>query len=232
MDPLGNSRQGDQERGLVKSLRPSQETSRARRRLAFASAASASSALLTLGLWSRRGVPWPRSRSIVTNVAVGADGVLGSLAHPDHARASSTFATVGDVYAERTQSRLRAPQAASEGPRIFGPVRARPRGAVSGKFNLSTQEICSASRPGAALGHDLAHASGHRIGIDHILDGRPAVSDIGTAECAGGPEGTFTSCSPNGEVGHPRQAIEADLRQRSQTVACCVEQRPQKARTG
>ena len=148
----------------------------------FASAASASPALLRPGLWPRRRMSLPRSRPIVADAAVGADDVFGSPAHPDDARPGSTFTTEGYLDAQGTQSRLHPPQAAGECPRIFWPAGTSPGGAVTGKFGLSTQEIRGATRPGAALSHNLPHASGHRIGVDDALDCGPPVGLVGPSE--------------------------------------------------
>ena len=68
------------------------------------------------------------------------------------------------------------------------PAGTPPGGAVIGKVGLSTQDICGATRPGAALSHNLPHASGHRIDVDDTLDRGPTVGLVGPCECASGQE--------------------------------------------
>jgi len=68
------------------------------------------------------------------------------------------------------------------------------------------------------LGHDLAHASGDRAGIDHALDRGPAVCFVGASASAGRPQGWFASRGPEGKVSHARQPVEVDAAHRPQAM--------------
>ena len=52
-----------------------------------------------------------------------------------------------------------------------------------------------------------------------LFDRGPAVRLIGARECASGPERCFARRGPQGEVGHPRQARETNVRQVSASRA-------------
>src|SRR5262245_8102780 len=54
--------------------------------------------------------------------------------------------------------------AASECAGIFGPADTLPRSAITVATAARPQKVGGAARPGATLGHDLAHARGPSIG--------------------------------------------------------------------
>ena len=56
-------------------------------------------------------------------------------------------------------------QVAGEGAGIFRPTGAVLGDTITAAFNADPQKIGGATRPGGALAHELAHASGDRIGV-------------------------------------------------------------------
>src|SRR5262245_15004009 len=68
---------------------------------------------------------------------------------------------------------------------------------------VASAQSQSNSDPGGALAHELAHASGDRIGVDDALDRGLAVGCVGASE-GGGPETCFAGGGPEREVGHSR----------------------------
>ena len=67
-----------------------------------------------------------------------------------------------------------------------------------------------ATRPGAALAHELSHASGDRVHVDDALDRGLAVGSVGARESARGPEACFAGHRPQSEVGHARRHSEVN----------------------
>jgi hypothetical protein len=106
--------------------------------------------------------------------ADGADGIFERRAHPDYSASGSAFTTEGNVDAERPKKRLRPTQVAGEGAGIFGLAGAVA--SLTGAFNADPQKIGGATRPGAALAHELPHASGDRVRVDDALDRSLAVA--------------------------------------------------------
>src|SRR5262245_60029061 len=150
-----------------------------------------------------------------------------SCTYPNDPASGPAFPAEGNVDAQCPQERLRTTQAASEGAGIFGPA-GRARNAVA--IGAGTQKVGGTARPRAALGHDLTHASGDRVGIDHALDRAPAVCSVGASESADGPQGCFASRRPYREIGHARQPIEVNATQGAQALHRRVEQGTQDAR--
>jgi hypothetical protein len=58
--------------------------------------------------------------------------------------------------------------------------------------------------PSFALGHDLADAARHGIGVDHALECSPAIYLVGPCECPSGPERCLSGGGPEREVRHSR----------------------------
>ena len=79
----------------------------------------------------------------------------------------------GNIDAERPQKCLRPTQVAGEGAGIFGPADAAA--CLTGAFSAGLQKIGSATRPRAALAHEVPHASGDRVRVDNALDRSLAV---------------------------------------------------------
>src|SRR5262249_54805895 len=102
---------------------------------------------------------------------------------------------------------------------------------LSSAYNVGPQEVGSTTCPGAALAHEITHACGDRIGIDHSLDRCLAVGCVGTRESARWPEACFASRGPKSEVGHPGQASQLNGPHGSQTMYYCIEQGAQDRRT-
>ena len=118
--------------------------------------------------WLRR--RWSCPESMFAGAADGADGMCQCRMHPDDPASSAAFPTEGNLYTQRPQERLRATQAAGERAGMFGPAGAEPRNALAVTIGAGPQKVGGAARPRAALGHDLAHASGHRVGVDDALE--------------------------------------------------------------
>jgi hypothetical protein len=102
--------------------------------------------------------------------ANGAGDRFGRPMDADDPASASAFTSEDNLDAERSQERLRAPQAAGQRAGIFGPAGATPRDAVVAAIGAHTQQVGGAAPPGAALGHELAHAGGQRVGVDGILE--------------------------------------------------------------
>ena len=135
---------------------------------------------------------------------------------PDYPGSSSSFTTERNLDTKRPKKRLRATQVAGEGAGIFRPTGAVPRDTITAAVNADPQKICSATRPGAALAHELPHASGDRVRVDNALDRGRAVGCIGARESTGGPEAGLAgdaiyavakSCRPKQSAGTRIQAI-------------------------
>ena len=166
----------------------------------------------------------------MADAADGADGTFESRANAYHPAAFAALTAERDVDAQRPQERLRPAQSAGERARAFGP--AVPGNAVTAATGARTQEIGGATCPRAALGHDLPHAGGDRVGIDGIVDSCPAVAGVGPREGAPWPSRGLAGGGPEGEVGHARQPPEPHQRQHAQAMAHRIQQRAKKAGTG
>jgi hypothetical protein len=136
----------------------------------------------------------------------------------DHPASGAALTAKGNLDAERPQERLRAPQAAGKCAGIFEPAGSSPRDAVVVAIGADTQQIGGATGPGAALGHELAHAGGQRVGVDGILDGRPAVDGVSARKRPGGPDRGLARCCSEGKISHSRQSIDAQLWSHAQTM--------------
>ena len=141
-----------------------------------------------------------------TDAADGADAIFERCAHPNESASGSTFTTEGNLDAERPKRCLHPTQVAGEGPRVFGPAGGAV--CVPAAFNANPQKIGSASRPRAALAHEIPHACSNRVGVDDTLDRGLAVGCVGASEGAGGPEASFAGRGPEGEVGHSWQPAQ------------------------
>src|ERR1700730_8832714 len=117
------------------------------------------------------------------DAADGADGIFERRAHPDYSASGSTFTTEGNLEAEPAKKCLRPTQVAGVGARIFGP--AGPVTCLPRAFNADPQKIGSAADPRAALAHELPHASGDRVRVDHALDRRLAIVRVGAGGASG-----------------------------------------------
>src|SRR5262245_1622232 len=127
------------------------------------------------------------------------------MSDPDDSISCSAFTIEGNLDANRPKKRLRPTQVAGKGPRIFGPagVVACPPGALA-----NPQKIGGASRPRAALAHELPHASSDWVRVDDGLDCSPAICRVGASERTGRPERCFAGPGPQLEVGHPGQSAD------------------------
>src|SRR5262249_14730600 len=176
----------------------------------FASVWSASSAQLKRLFRSGPRMVWTRAISIVADPADGADDVMESVLtrgrDPDCAHSQSALAAEDNFNSEYAEEALRSAQSASECARTLWP--ARPVGA-------ELQKIGRASSPLRSVGHQLAHAGGHRVGVDNVLDCGAPVVRISGFECARGSKCALAGCGPKREVSHARQLLEADMRQRA-----------------
>ena len=121
----------------------------------------------------------PLSRRLLTLLTV----IFERRAHPDYSASGSAFTTEGNLEAERAKKCLRPTQVAGEGARIFGP--AGPVTCLPRAFNADPQKIGGAADPRAALAHELPHASGDRVGVDHALDRRLAIVRVGAGGASG-----------------------------------------------
>src|SRR5271166_5048098 len=149
---------------------------------------------------------WAGFGPTIADAADGADGIFERRAHPDYSASGSAFTTEGNVDAESPKKCLRPTQVPGQGARIFGP--AGPVACLPRAFNTNPQKIGGAARPGAALAHELPHASSDRVRVDDALDRGLAVGCVGARESTGGPEGCFASGGPERKVGHARQPTE------------------------
>jgi hypothetical protein len=112
---------------------------------------------------------------MVADTADGADGVVGSvLAHghyPDGPRSQPSLAAEDDLNSKRAKQGLGPTQPASECARTFWPARPGPSGhSIAANIDADLQKVGCASRPLRSVGHELAHARRHRVGVDNVLN--------------------------------------------------------------
>src|SRR4051794_29201204 len=108
-------------------------------------------------------------------VADGADGVVGSvLAHgryPDGPRSQPPLAAEDDFNSKRAKRSLCPTQPASECAGTLWPARLGPSGhSIAANIDADLQKVGCASRPLRSIGHELAHALRHWVGVDDVLD--------------------------------------------------------------
>jgi hypothetical protein len=106
-----------------------------------------------------------RRRSILAD---SADGAFRARIHPDDPASGAALTTKGNLDAQGAQEGLSAPQSAGQRPGILGPAGAVPPHSVPAVIGAGPQQVGGAARPGAVLGHQLAHAGGHRVGVDGV----------------------------------------------------------------
>ena len=70
------------------------------------------------------------------------------------------FTTEGDLDTQGPQEGLRAAQGAGERPGTFGSAGAGARGTAPAAIGADTEKVGGTTCPRAALGHEVAHASG------------------------------------------------------------------------
>ena len=84
------------------------------------------------------------------------------------------------------------PGAAGQPVRILWPASPVPNHGIAGSTGAGQQKIGRASGPLRFVGHDLAHAGRHRLGVDNILDRVAPVCSNTRFEGACGAEGALT----------------------------------------
>ena len=88
-------------------------------------------------------------------VADGADGRFRGRTYSNHPASGAAFTAEGNLYAEGSQERLRAPQAIGD----FWPPGPTPAMPLLLRSPADTQEVGGATSPGAALGHERTKAA-------------------------------------------------------------------------
>jgi hypothetical protein len=91
---------------------------------------------------------------MITDDAIGLEGVFRNGIHPDDARPRSPFTSEANLDPDGTQRRLHAPQSAGERARIAGPAGAVCRTAVTVATGAGPQKVGGAACPRTALGHE------------------------------------------------------------------------------
>ena len=78
--------------------------------------------------------------------------------------------------------------------------------------NLSAhlQKVRRGARPCGPLRHELAHALGHRIGLDDVFDRGPTIGPVGILKGARRPICGFAGGGPERKIGHARQPFEPE----------------------
>ena len=105
----------------------------------------------------------------MTDAADGTDGFAHDT-NPDDPVAGAALTSEGDVDAERPQERLRPAQLAGELAGAFGPAGVAIETTLAAATGAHPQQVGGGPAPGAALGHDLANAGCHRVGVDDVVD--------------------------------------------------------------
>src|SRR5262245_1582046 len=88
----------------------------------------------------------------------------------------------GILKPEGAQKGLCPPQPASERAGVLGPARPVPNHGIAGNIDTGLQKVGCASRPLRSVGHDLAHAGRHWVGIHDDLDRIAPVVRISTLQ--------------------------------------------------
>src|SRR5260370_20045572 len=148
----------------------------------------------------------------------GADGVAGWVPapgrYPDGPRSQPPLAAEDDLNPKRAKRGLCPAQPASECAGALWPARPGPSGhSIAANIDADLQKVGCASRPLRSVGHELAHARRHRVGVDDVLDRVAPVIVISGFKGARGSKCALASCSPEREVSHARQPLEAYPRQ-------------------
>jgi len=92
-------------------------------------------------------------------------------------------------------------------------VTGRPARAGSQPVGANLQKVGCASRPLRSVGHDLAHAGRHWVGVDNVLDRVAPIVRISGFDGARRSKRALAGNGPEREVSHARQPLEAYLRQ-------------------
>src|SRR5690242_16931865 len=121
-------------------------------------------------------------------------------AYSDYSRSNSAFTTERNLDAKRAKKCLRPTQVPSQDAWIFYPPGAL--NCLRAAFDGDSQKIRGGPRPRVLLAHELPHARGDLVGVDHTLNYCPAIGRASVAESAGGPEGGLAGGCPEREVGH------------------------------
>jgi hypothetical protein len=159
---------------------------------------------------------WAGFGPTIADAADGADGIIEKRAHPDCFAAGAAFTTEGNVDAEHPKKCLCPTQVPGESAGIFGPA-----GAVAwltGAFNADPQKIGGATRPGAALAHELSRTQA-AIGIagEDDLD----APDLG-ADPTPRPEQPRPGRQSNGQTAAARPRADGDRKRPDASVARSV----------
>jgi hypothetical protein len=80
-----------------------------------------------------------------------------------------------------------------------------------------------------SVGHDLAHAGRHRVGVDNVLDRVAPVLRISGFKGARRSKCASAGCGER-EVSHARQTLEPYMRQHAQAVRRGIEERAKDVR--
>src|SRR5262245_4885282 len=114
----------------------------------------------------------------------------GATDYSDHPTACSALASKGNINPDSSKECLAATQSASERAWIFRPS----CDSVQHIFpcdNTGSQKIRGPSRPCAAHGHNLAHKSGHGVGLNDAFGRGATVGIIGAQKSARRPKPLF-----------------------------------------
>jgi hypothetical protein len=158
------------------------------------------------------------STIVAADAADGADCVTGLMLaygrYPDCPRPQLPLAAKCDLNPKRAKWSLCPTQPAGECARTLWPARAGPSGhSIAANMDADLQKVGCTSRPLRSVGHELAHARRHWVGVDDVLDCVAPVVRISGLEGALGVKSRFAGCDPEREVSHARQPLEACLRQ-------------------
>src|SRR6476619_2303945 len=91
--------------------------------------------------------------------------------YPDCPRPQPPLAAKCDLNTKGAKRGLYQTQPAGECARTFRPARAGPSGhSIAANIGADLQKVGCTSRPLRSVGHELAHARRHRVGVDDVLD--------------------------------------------------------------
>ena len=103
------------------------------------------------------------------------------------------------------------------GPRVRGDFLASQSGSsghsITANIDADLQKVGCASRPLRSVGHELAHARGHWVGVDDVLDRVAPIFRISGLEGPLGSKSHFAGWDPERKISHARQPLEPHLRQ-------------------